>query len=205
MAIGGELTKRDTLLVGVVVIFIALAVAYWYFPYAEKKRALGDLDGRVQMLERRNREAMADLAAGGPAQLAEEVAMYTSMFDVLRRLVPEVNEVPTLLEAMSTASRRAGLELGEITPLPVIEGPEFDTHRYRVGVVGGYHAIARFLTNVGSLTRIVTSVDLKLIDRESVGSTTIARPSDAALVQAEFEMRTFVARKAPLAGTAVVR
>jgi type IV pilus assembly protein PilO len=198
MARGGELSTRDGLLVLLAVIFVALIALYWYFPHAERRAELDQLTSRVQALESQNNVARADVAAGGPTQLAEEAALYGEMLATLRRLVPEQNEVPNLLEAMSMASRREGLELGGITPLPLIEGPEFDTHRYRIGVLGGYHAVARFLTNVGSLTRVVTPVDLRLIDREAVGSAPVRAGANTALVQAEFELRTFVARTEPL-------
>ena len=200
MAIGGDLSKRDGILVGVAVLFIGLGVAYWYWPHSAKKTELEELTTRVEVLERRNQQARADLASGGPTQLIAEAQAYGEMFEVLRRLVPQQNEVPSLLEAMSTASRREGLELGGISPLPIIEGPEFDTYRYKIGILGGYHAIARFLTSVGALTRIVTPVDMRLSDREATGNSPLTRRGNAALVQAEFEIRTYVARTTPIGG-----
>jgi type IV pilus assembly protein PilO len=197
MAIGGELNTRDGLLVFAAVLFLGAAAAYWYFPHADKKLELQELEARVDRLDATNQRAAADLASGTAADLSAEAEEYSRVLVTLRQLVPEATEVPSLLEQISTASRRAGLELGGIRPLPTIEGPEFDTHRFQIGVVGGYHAIARFLTNIGSLTRVITPVDLKLVDRENIGGSPLRRSGDAALVQADFEVRTFVARSAP--------
>jgi type IV pilus assembly protein PilO len=198
MAIGSELSKRSALLVLATLAFLAIAGVYWYFPYNSKKSELSQLSARVEVLDRQNQRAKADLASGGIAQLQAEAEDYARMFDVLRKLVPEAHEVPTLLEQLSTASRREGLELGGITPAPLIEGPEFDTHRYKIGVVGGYHQIGRFLANVGSLTRIVQVVDVTLKDRESMGGSPVTARPGTALVQADFEIRTWVARTTPM-------
>lgn len=205
MAIGPEISKRSAVLVLVAVGFLAVVAAYWYFPYSSTKDELATLAARVESLAAQNQRARADLATGGVAQLQAEAEVYGSMFEVLRQLVPQAHEVPTLLEQLSTASRREGLEIGGITPIPTIEGPEFDTHRFRIGVVGGYHEIARFLTNVGSLTRIVSVVDVSLKDRESMGGSPIVARRGAALVQAEFEIRTWVARTAPLVAPSLLR
>jgi hypothetical protein len=84
---------------------------------------------------------------------------------MLRRLVPTEHEVPGLLEQVSTAARRAGLDLGGVAPEPVLAGTQFDTYRYKVTVAGGYHALAAFLGNVGSLPRIVAPVTFQLVPR----------------------------------------
>ena len=67
----------------------------------------------------------------------------------MRQLVPTANEVPALLEQVSTAARQTGLDISGVTPLGVIPGDVFDTYRYRVGVTGSYHRISQFLNNVG--------------------------------------------------------
>src|SRR5688572_4741579 len=81
---------------------------------------------------------------------------------VMRQLVPTSNEVPALLDQVSTAARRAGLELGAVEPEPVIVGDQFDTYRYRMALFGTYHEVAEFLTNVGSLGRIIAPINLQL-------------------------------------------
>ena len=81
----------------------------------------------------------------------------------MRRLVPTNNEVPALLEEVSTAARRAGLDVGGVVPDAVIPGAQFDTYRYKVTMIGGYHQFGEFLSNVGSLARIVAPVNFQLV------------------------------------------
>ena len=206
MAIGsGEISKREAILVFIAAAFIALGVVYWMMPHAAKNEELSMLNSRIEALERINQRARADLASGGVGDLQAEAESYAQMFSVLRQLVPQTNEVPTLLDQIAVSARREGLEVGGIVPEPVIVGPEFDTYRYKVNITGGYHAVSRFLTNVGSLARIVTAVDVTFRDKDVANS---ALPSgtripSSANVLASFEIRTYVARTDPLPGTPV--
>ena len=200
MAIGsGEITKREGILVVIALAFIGLVAAYWFMPHATKQTELAELEGRVERLTKINQRAAADLASGGVQQLQAEADGYAQMFEVLRQLVPQSNEVPTLLEQVSTAARREGLEISGIKPEVIIAGPEFDTYQYRITVPGGFHAIARFLTNVGSLSRIVTAVDVTL--KEPLGAATAPKNSTVPTVSADFMIRTYVARSEPMPGT----
>jgi type IV pilus assembly protein PilO len=103
--------------------------------------------------------------------------------------------VPALLEQVSTAARRVGLDIGAVEPEPVIEGDQFDTYRYRISVRGDYHAVGEFLTNVGSLTRIIAPVNLKLTP---VTSTTVTRPQPGkgSQLDTQLEIQTYVAHAA---------
>ena len=114
----------------------------------------------------------------------------------MRQLVPVANEVPTLLEQISTAARRTGLDIADVTPLGVIAGDVFDTYRYRMGVTGSYHRIAQFLDNIGSLTRIVAPMNLSLLPTTRDMRTQRVRPNEA-LLDASFEIQTYVAKTAP--------
>jgi len=201
MAIGsGEITKREGILVLVAFAFIGLGVAYWMLPHAMKKEDLAALRGRVESLDRINQRARADLATGGVQELKAEAEAYTALFAVLRQLVPQHNEVPTLLEQVSTAARREGLEIAAINPQPLIPGPDFDTHQYKISVIGGYHSVARFLANIGSLNRIVTAVDVQFRDKDASNTASSAgtRAATTANVAADFMIRTFVARTDPM-------
>jgi type IV pilus assembly protein PilO len=134
-------------------------------------------------------------------QLKDEAEEYAMALNVLRRLVPQTNEVPTLLEQISTAARREGLEIGGIRPDSTVAGPEFDTYSYHISVSGGYHAVARFLANVGSLSRIVTPVNVSMSEKPVVAgaSTSVQSGPNTGSVAAEFEVRTYVARTAAAA------
>jgi hypothetical protein len=97
--------------------------------------------------------------------------------------------VPALLEQVSTAARRAGLDIASVQPLPMIVGEEFDTYRYKISVAGSYHPLAEFLTNVGSLTRIIAPANLQLELAPDAAATGRRAAADA-LLKATFEIQT---------------
>lgn len=193
MAIGANLTKRDQMLVSIAVLAVAIGGAYGYFLYMPKRVQLAAIEEHVVTLDSRNEQAKADLANGNVARLKEQAAEYEASLKVLQQLVPTTNEVPALLENVSTAARRVGLDLASVEPLPVLIGEEFDTYRYKVSVKGGYHALAGFLTNVGSLNRIVAPVALD-VKQMNAGDKKKARPKDGeSTLETDFQIQTYIA------------
>lgn len=193
MAIGGNLTKRDQMLVSIAVLAVAIGGAYGYFLYMPKRLQLMAIEEHVVTLDSRNEQAKADLANGNVARLKEQAAEYEASLKVLQQLVPTTNEVPALLENVSTAARRVGLDLASVEPMPVIIGEEFDTYRYKLSVKGGYHALAGFLTNVGSLNRIIAPVALD-VKQMNAGDKKKARPKDGeSTLETDFQIQTYIA------------
>ncbi|MEX0908138.1 MAG: type 4a pilus biogenesis protein PilO [Gemmatimonadaceae bacterium] len=198
MAIGDNLTKREQTLIGIsIVAFVALG-ALWYFMLSPKSETLAALSARVDTLEAANQQARTDLARGSVDSLRAAVARDRAALKVMTRLVPTRNEVPGLLEDVSTAARRVGLDLASVEPMPVIPGDDFDTHRYKISVIGGYHELGRFLSNVGSLERIVAPVALEMKEFVSSGSGATRRPTAGrSMLDSNFQIQTYVAKVRP--------
>jgi type IV pilus assembly protein PilO len=196
MAIGANMTKREQGLVGVAILAIAAVVAFWFYVYKPKDEELTTLSAHVDSVETANRQAHADLTRGTAQQLREEAAQYAENLRLMRLLVPTANEVPALLEDVSTAARRVGLDIAGVEPAPVVQGEQFDTYRYKLSVMGGYHQIAEVLANVGSLNRIVAPVGVEIKPHGPDKSTTKSRGQP--LVEAKFQIQTYVARTTPL-------
>lgn len=196
MAIGANMTQREQMMVGIAVVAFALVGAFWYFPYRSTNTRLAAIEAHVASLESINTKAQKEMAKGNVKELKAQADAYRQSLAVMRQLVPTTNEVPLLLDQVSTAARRANLEIGGVQPQPVIPGTEFDTYRYKVGLVGSYHELGRFFANVGGLTRIVAPVDVKL---QPAAATMRKSSKSAALIQADMEIRTYVARTTPLA------
>lgn len=180
-------------MVVVSVVALGLAGVYYNYLWAPQNEKLALRQARVDTLVAQNDVAQRQVASGAAAKLRAEADQYGRMLAVMRQLVPVANEVPTLLDQISTAARQAGLDIGDVTPLGVIGGDVFDTYRYKMGVTGPYHRIARFLSNVGSLTRIVAPMNLTLLPTAREAKAT--RPGEAAL-DASFEIQTYVAKTA---------
>jgi type IV pilus assembly protein PilO len=184
--------QRDQVMVFVVIAAVAAMGLYYQYVWSPKQQTLATLETRVEALTELNEKIEREVKRGNLAKLKAEGQRYRRDLGVLRQLVPTVNEVPGLLEQVSTAARRVGLDLSDVQPEGVMTGTHFDVHRYRLGVNGDYHAIARFLTNVGSLTRIVAPINLQL----TPSSKPLPRvlPKQHRLLEARFQIQTYVAR-----------
>jgi type IV pilus assembly protein PilO len=188
-------SQREQAMLLVGIIAIGLVAAYWNFVYKPKAADLIVLQERVDTLESRNARAKVEMASGSVDQLRAEAELLAKDLEVMRQLVPTGNEVPALLEQVSTAARRVGLDLATVQPKPVIEGEQFDTYSYDISVTGGYHAIARFLSNVGSLTRIVAPMNLSLAVATNPKATAVQRrPEGASALDTKLEIQTYVVR-----------
>ena len=197
MALFANMTKREQSLVGIGVAAVVLLGAYWYFLYKPKAAELAVVQAHVDSLDRKNQQAKADIAQGSVQKLRAQSAEYEQSLKVMRQLVPRSNEVPALLEDISTAARRVGLDLAMVEPMPVLQGEQFDTYRYKLAVIGGYHPVGQFLSNVGSLNRIIAPVTMA-IKLVPVAQTTKARVKKGeTLIETEFQVQTYVARTTP--------
>ena len=190
---------RDQKMVAVTVVAFALAALYWNFVWTPRHTELVALEVRLDTLDAQNAMARARIAQGTAAELEAEAARYTKDLEVMRLLVPTHNELPSLLEQVSTAARRVGLDLATVKPQPVIEGEQFDTYRYQVAVIGDYHALGEFLANVGSLTRIVAPVNLALSplgNGAAADQRKKALKNNNSVLDSRFELQTYVTKTA---------
>lgn len=184
--------KNDQIKLVIAVAALALVYVYHSYMYTPKATELDTLEERVETLRQSNEQVRQEVVRGTVGKLKEEAEMYGQLLQQMRRLVPVSNEVPTLLEQISNAARQTGLDVGGITPLGVIPGEVFDTHRYRMTVQGSYHRVGSFLDNVGSLTRIMAPMNLTL--RPSARP---ARTPREQLLDAAFEVQTYVLKVRP--------
>ena len=192
-------SQRDQVMVLLVIVAVALVGLYYMYVFTPKADVLSTLQAHVDSLDMSNQRAKAELAKGNVEQLRAEAAKLQENLEVMRQLVPTSNEVPALLEQVSTAARRVGLDLATVKPQPVIEGDTFDTYRYSVAVIGDYHALGEFLANVGSLTRIVAPVNLFLSPLGNAGAVEQrkkAKKQNNSVLDSRFELQTYVTKTA---------
>lgn len=205
MAIGANMTKKEQTYAAVGLAAVLLLGAYWYFLYKPKSTELAATQAHVDSLDKKNQEARADIAQGSLQKLRAQAAEYDQSLKVMRQLVPRSNEVPALLEDISTAARRVGLDLATVEPMPVLQGEQFDTYRYKLAVIGGYHPVGQFLSNVGSLSRIIAPVTMA-IKLHPIADRTKARVRKGeSLIDTEFQVQTYVARTTPYAPPTAVK
>src|SRR3954468_2518815 len=151
----------------------------------------------IVTLEAATDSAKKELARGTVADVRKRLESYRGSLTLLRRLVPERNEVPNLLDDISTRGKIRGVTLSQVVPLPVEAGPApFDTYKYNMSVIGHYDQIGQFLADVASLQRIIGPYELKL-DQASLAAGKALGDTTGALLEAKFQVRTYVKAPAP--------
>ena len=188
--------QRDQVMVLVTILAVGIVGLFWYFVYDPKSTDLDKLSAHVDTLDDMNQKAKAEMAKGTVEQIREQARASRENLDLMRTLVPAANEVSSLIDQVSTAARRARLDIGNLEPEPPIEGELFDTYRYRMKVCGSYNDIGQMLTNIGSLNRIVTAINLQLTLATGCGNSPVGKQ----LLSSSFEIQTYVVRTAPKKG-----
>jgi type IV pilus assembly protein PilO len=136
--------------------------------------------------------AKRELAKGTVADVRKRMETYRASLVLLRRLVPERNEVPNLLDDISTRGKIRGVTLSQVVPQPVEPGPApFDTYKYNMSVIGQYDQIGQFLADVASLQRIIVPYDLTVTAANSSAAKVLGDSTET-LLEARFQVRTFV-------------
>lgn len=189
---------RNQKLVMVAILSLGLAGVYQQLVWQPKATELNTLATRLDTLDSLNRAAKLDVAKGNAAKMKAEAEEYGRELTALRHLVPTSNEVPPLLESVSNAARRAGLELSTVTPDGVVNGDQFDTYKYKLGVSGPYHQVAAFLANVGSLPRIVAPINLTLTPTAANANSNAKLGPNQQMLDVNFGIQTYVAHTATL-------
>jgi type IV pilus assembly protein PilO len=141
--------------------------------------------------------AKKELARGSVADVRKRLESYRANLLLLRRLVPERNEVPNLLDDISTRSKIRGVTLSQVVPQPVEAGPvPFDTYSYQMSVIGRYDQIGQFLADVASLQRIIVPYNLSVAAANQTAAKALG-DSTGSMLEARFQVRTYVKSPAP--------
>jgi Tfp pilus assembly protein PilO len=146
----------------------------------------------IVVLQAQTDSVKKDLAKGSVEDLRKSTDLYRGTLEMLRQLVPEQNEVPGLIDAISTRAKIRGVHVAAITPQPVENGPPpFDTYRYRLSVIGHYDQIGEFLTDVAGLKRIIVPADIQLV-AANAGTARALGDTSKAMLEARFVVKTYV-------------
>jgi len=153
-------------------------------PRDEANAAVRD---RLETLDIQNRQAGVILARGGQ-DLEERMALYERHVARLEELIPAQEEVAVLLDDIQTRARMVDVEVQSLDPEPTESAGPYNKTGYAMTVTGEYHSVARFLTEIASLPRIVTpvQVDMAAYQNPNLNSDVVSP------VQATFRIETYV-------------
>lgn len=200
MALGLPTDQRGQILALLILVALAGGYFFWFKKHSPDARQIRMSNEQADSMERVVAAAKADLANGSIEDLRRRVEDYQGSLELMRRLVPERNEVPTLIDDISTKAKVRGVTVGRIQPLPPEPGSPFDTYRYRLEVYGHYDQLGEYLADIASLPRVVVPEDVVLTPATPATQKLLADTLGALLV-AEFSIRTFVKSAGPPPGT----
>lgn len=150
------------------------------------------LEDTLSTIEASIDSAKQDLARGSVEDVRRRVDQYRTVLAVLREFVPDQNEVPDLLDDISTRAKVRGVNLAAVVPQPVEDGPHpFDTYAYEMSVIGRYDQIGVFLSDVAGLRRIIVPTEVRLTAADAAKAKALGDTTKA-MLEAKFKVRTYV-------------
>lgn len=196
MALGLPTDQRGQIMALLVLVAVAGGYFFWTKVHKPQNAQLHAARTEADSLEAIVEAAKRDLSSGSIEDLRRRVEVYRGSLELMRRLVPERNEVPTLIDDISTKAKVRGVTLGKIQPLSPEPGTPFDTYRYRLEVYGHYDQIGEYLADIASLPRIIVPQDV-ILSVASPPAQKLLGDTLGSLLLADFSIRTFVKSSSP--------
>jgi type IV pilus assembly protein PilO len=214
MAFGLPQDQRSQVMLLIIVLCAVGTYFAWTKVQAPKAEEIRTTQAEIDSLSAIIRKAKADLASGSVESMRRAIERYRAGLGLMRRLVPEGNDVPTLLDQISNRAKVRGLTVGTFQPLSVEPGPPlnlsirepgdtgkarkpgapaFDIYRYHYEVYGHYDDIGEFLADVASLARIMAPQSL-VLKAATAQTQKFVGDTLGALLEADFDLRTYVKR-----------
>ncbi len=150
--------KQALAVIAVSLVVLYFANSLWYTGATEAVEAQ---EARVENMQAQNRTAQA-LAIRAGQDTEERMALYERHIAQLERLIPESAEVPALMDEISTVEREVGVTVDMMRPEAEEPGDFYTKQTFEMRVFGEFHDVARFLTRIASLSRILTPIDVSV-------------------------------------------
>jgi type IV pilus assembly protein PilO len=189
--------QRKQLLYGAVVLAL-LAFGFYDRLYSPRNAELAVMQSRLETLESVNQRSRA-ITRGAQGEVDEQLALYRQQLELAEGLIPSIEELPELLDAISAEAQRTGVELTLIQPVGATQEQYYTRRVYDLAVVGPYHAIGEFLTRVASLPRIVTPTNLTVVPRDEPAGASGSAAAGPVQLEARFSIETYVIPSTPMA------
>lgn len=164
---------------------ILLLFGYWYFLHDGFVQEVEAMETRLESLEASNSQAR--MLAPQSRRLEERLQQLERHIARLEELVPRGEEVSRLLSTISERADQIGVNLARFNPGATDVGPHYNRRTFQMTVLGEYHEIGRFLTEIGSLNRIITPINVSVTQAQGRQN----RPGEHTL-EASFLIETYV-------------
>ncbi len=138
----------------------ALAMGIYWFIIEDKAPQLQ----RVQDEEETLRDSFENKQkkAANYDDYRNQLTQMTQSFGTMLRQLPGKTEIPSLIVDVSQTGLAAGLKEKLFQPQPEIPKDFYAEKPIKISLSGGYHEIAKFVSGVAALPRIVTLHDISI-------------------------------------------
>jgi type IV pilus assembly protein PilO len=154
----------------VLVILVILPVYFFTsvlpVTYPARRAEIGQLEARHQALSRDLEKAR--LLVRNLARVEKEYETLHEQWSVAQMLLPQKNEMPSLLRKVTAAGSQSGVEFQLFKPQAPVAREFYAENPIQVKVHGGYHQTGVFLSRLANLNRIVnvSGLALKGLDKQ---------------------------------------
>jgi type IV pilus assembly protein PilO len=155
--------------------FLIVAIGgTWYFVWKDKAPMYDQVKAK-EMTELRPRFENRQRKAANYDAYVEQLDEITQSFGAMLRQLPGKTEVPSLLVDISQTGLAAGLDEELFKPGDEVMKDFYAELPIQIRLTGSYHELARFVSDVAELPRIVTlhNVELKQQKDAPIGALTM--------------------------------
>ena len=167
----------------ILVVVVALPMyfmsAMYPFTWAARNETIAGLETRHQELSRDLEKAR--LLVRNLERVEQEYAILHEQWKVAQTLLPERNEMPTLLRKVTAAGQQSGVEFDLFRPKSPLPRGFYADNPVEVTIRGGYHQTGVFLSRLANLNRIVNVSQLKVTGIEDQSETPFTMKTDLVL------------------------
>ena len=183
--------QRTQSLILVAVLIGAIWYVAWEFVLKPVREQIAVAETELERLESQNQRSRA--LAARRDDLDARLELQERALRIFEELIPDSEEVPNLLDAISQEAQLTGVEFSRIRPQAEIAGEFYTKQTWELTVLGEYHDVGRYLTRIASLPRIIKPTAIQLSPAPSNRAT---RDMEAPL-EASFRIETFVLGTVP--------
>jgi type IV pilus assembly protein PilO len=154
-----SLSKLHRILIfcGTIAILIG---GFTYFSYYPKLKTLNAQKKEYKLLQKKLTTARQKAAS--LEKYREEKKKAEAQFQVVKKALPEKEDIPSLLAGISQSGQDSGLEFVLFQPNPEVFKDFYAEIPVSINVTGEYHDVALFFDRVSRLSRIVDIKDIEM-------------------------------------------
>lgn len=146
---------------------VILGAGYWF----DTKEQLATLEtATTKEAELRNKFEREQRKLANIEEYEKQLDEMRRSFGAMLRQLPDKTEIPGLIVDISQTGLSSGLEIDLFKPLPEQRKGFYAEKPIQLRVVGSYHQMGNFASDVSALPRIVTLHDIKIKPLDETGS-----------------------------------